>query len=123
MSLTFRIEGIEEEHGYDLPCPACGRSILAAVAAAERVECAACDGYGGPAELPQPQFELHVHGGNAAALFALLQLDATVPGVDPADLLVKLTLAACPPEHERHFAKLSQIATKARRYNRAVVWS
>lgn len=123
MSLTFRIDGIEEEQGFDLPCPACGRSILDATTGPEHVPCAACDGYGGPAELPQPQFELHVHGGNAAALFALLQLDATAPGVDPADLLVKLTLAACPPEHERHFAKLSQIATKARRYNRAVVWS
>ena len=123
MSVTFRIDGIEEEHGHELPCLTCGRSILDAMGP-EHVPCTACDGYGGPAELPRPRFELNVHNGNAAALQRLLQLDVGPGGsVDARDLLAKLTLAHCPPEHEHHFAALSRIATQAARYERSVVWA
>lgn len=122
MSVTFRIEGIEEEHGYELPCPTCGRSTLDAMGP-EHVPCSACDGYGGPAELPRPRFELNVHSGNGAALLRLLQLpDEPAGSVDARDLLVKLTLANCPRAHEQHFAALSRIATQAARYDRPVLW-
>ena len=122
MSVTFRIDGIEEEQGYELPCPSCGRSIRDAIGT-EHVPCTACDGYGGPAELPRPRFELNVHNGNAAALRHLLQLDGGPAGsVDARDLLVKLSLAKCPPEHQDHFATLSRIATQAARYGREIVW-
>ena len=123
MSVTFRVHGIGEEQGYELPCPFCKRSMRDVVASTEHVPCTECDGYGGPPELPQPQFELNVHQGNAGALLRLLQLDNAPAGsVDPVDLLVKLSLTPCPAAHERHFAQLAKIAKKARRYERSVVW-
>lgn len=123
VSVTFRIDGIDEEKGYELPCPMCGRSILDAMGP-EQVPCTACDGYGGPAELPRPRFELNVHNGNAAALLRLLQLGSEPAGsVDPRDLLVKLSLVGDVREHKQHFAALSRIATQAVRYERLVVWS
>jgi hypothetical protein len=126
MSMTFRVEGLDEERGYELPCKGCGVSLVGAMEPGEQrhLECRVCSGYGGAADadLPRPRHELNVHNGNAAALLSLLQLDPAAGEADPVDLLVKLSLVRVPRCHEDHVAVLSRIATRARKYSRKVVW-
>ena len=125
MSTTFTIDGIEEENGYELPCPACGHSLMSAANLSEPPNCSACLGYGGPDDMhmPVPQFVLNVHNGNARKLFDLLQLDPESGQVEAGDLLFRISMVNCPEAHDGHIAKLVKIAEKARKYDRPVVWS
>lgn len=147
MSFTFSIAGIEEEHGYELPCPDCGLSLDSAALPENQdrrnPDCS-CFGHGGPEELPAPQFELNVATANGIALLRFLGLETAEYGeVDPADLLTALALKqdhadllTVPYSHdarvidggrsqnqvERYFAKLTKIAAKAAEFDRMVVW-
>lgn len=135
MSLTFSIEDLHEEHGYDLPCPTCGLSTIAAMAlpATAPTTCEVCGGYGGPADehMPRPQFELNVSNVNGALLLEALDLDEEPSGaVEPTDLLRELAIKyqrrgdVFPlPQADAYWAQLRRIATKARQYSRRVVWS
>lgn len=145
MSVTFSIQGIHEEDGYELPCPSCGQSMRDCMDPERRdYDCTACMGYGGPAEMPQPQFELNVANTNALALLAFLGLPAECCGdADPQDILTALALrydshaelatdtvvdgnvthvGRSPFQCARYLEQLTKIATKAAKYDRRVVW-
>lgn len=120
MSVTFSIEGIREEAGYELPCPDCGLSLDNAHLHDDRDFDCSCMGYGGPRELPQPRFELNVHNGNAVAILGHLGLDAMAGDVDPRDVLSVLTQR--PLEREHHNTVLMRIARQAVKYDRQILW-
>lgn len=125
VSLTFKIDGIDEEHGYELPCPTCKRSTIDAVSGVPGdVDCPTCDGYGGPAELPEPRFELNVANAHGAELLQRLGIPGDCTGsVDPRDVLTALAMRPGVSERERRYdVVLSRIATMAVRYGRHVVW-
>lgn len=144
MTISFSIDGIEEEHGYDLPCPDCGLTLSDAHLDDDRNFDCSCYGYGGPEKLPEPQFYLNVSTENGVALLRHLGLPAEEFGqVDPQDLLTALAikegqddLLMCSGEFrgrnflggrtasqvERYRSKLTKIATKASDYGRDVVW-
>jgi len=143
MSITFSIEGIEEETGDELPCPQCKLSFRDNRSGKHSpMECL-CMGYGGPEQLPQPQFEMNVANGNAYALLeAIGQTPDYCGEVDPRDVLVgleRLQPGALESADEqpaanvycagrsseqvaRYVAQLRKIALKARKYDRRVVW-
>ena len=138
MSVTFRIEGIEEEDGDELPCPACGCSMRdMRMVVGPRAHCDTCSGYGGPERMPVPQFELNVANANAATLLRFLQLDVEVCGgeLEPEQLLQVLAvkegraieLADCgvlsTDQVARYWRMLRKIARKAMRYQRRVIWN
>lgn len=85
MSITFSIEGIHEEDGTDLPCPDCGLSLATAHLHPQRNFDCSCGGYGGPEELPEPQFQLNLSNGNGMALLRFLELGSDPYGAAEAD--------------------------------------
>lgn len=126
MSMTFSIQGLGEEHGYELPCTACGVSLLGALEPGERrhLDCRVCLGYGGPEELPKVRHELNVHNGNGVALLAALGLPTEAAGeVGARDLLVSLELRGDHPTVARYRETLERIASRAAKYDRPVVWA
>jgi hypothetical protein len=93
MSVTFCVEGLNEDTGYNLPCPECGLSPLQASQTDDKNEDCLCMGYGGPEHLPVPQHELNVANINAHALMTMLDLDSHPCGaIQPQDLLAKLSI-------------------------------
>lgn len=146
MSVTFSVEGLEEEHGYDLPCPDCGDSMMTAVARSVPLRDCSCMGYGGPIELPRPRFEMNLTNRNALVLLEWLDLpvqDGTLEGAtDGQDLLTTLAvketsqlvelLAAARDEFDvqqdvarlavRYVRLLSRIAQRAAKWGRSVIW-
>jgi len=148
MSITFSIEGIREEQGYELPCTGCGVSAIAALTTGEtrHRECPVCDGYGGASgeDQPQPRYELNVANLNGAELLDFLGLPVGYSGEVPGAAMV-LSLACNSARryklcrdtvqdgnvitHGRnreqvdyYFRVLNRIAKKATQYNRNVVW-
>jgi len=143
--MTFSIEGIEEETGDSLPCPDCGLSNYdnRVKPGASPMDCS-CMGYGGPEQMPVPQFELNVANVNGADLLRHLGLPAECYGeADPQDILTALALRHGSNDllesedrsegnvHEcgrsadqvaRYMAKLEKIAVKAAKYDRKVIW-
>lgn len=143
MSITFSIEGIEEETGNELPCPKCGVSLATACLPENHSnECELCQGYGGPAQLPEPQFELNVANGNGYALLEWMGLGAECAGdAHPWAILIALNTQDASPlqsvdvdagvvhycgrtaeQVARYVEKLRKIALKASDYDRKVVW-
>lgn len=127
MSTTFQIDGIDEERGHDLPCQACGHSLQSAIGL--QFDCAACDGYGGPAELPTPRFELNVAEERAGRLLRFLGADQDQDQLDPRDVLCRLVAGpdalarAVQVDDEtarRYIDTLTRIATKAIQYSRPI---
>jgi len=147
MTITFSIEGIQEETGDELPCLSCGETLLGAMHKANgdrNEDCPACFGYGGPETVAEPRFELNVSNVNAGALLRHLGIEFDYCGeVSPQDLLTALAVRSSDelmveaPHSEgnwhyggrsaeqvaRYVAKLEQIATMAAKYDRRVVWS
>lgn len=128
MSLTFSIEGLSEEHGYELPCKGCGVSLVEALEPGEKrhLDCRACGGYGGAAEqdMPKPRHELNVNNGRGAALLWALGLPVVPSGeVDPRDLLVALEGRGGHAAVAGYRRILERIATRAASYHRLVVWN
>jgi hypothetical protein len=122
MTLTFRIDGIEEEQGHDLPCPDCGLTLANAHLHHDRDFDCSCMGYGGPQELPTPRYELNVANMNGWDILVSLGFEADHCGtLDPRDLLTALTLRGR-NLNERYVTVLERIARQAVRYDRTVVW-
>ena len=149
MSVTFRVHGLEEEHGYDLPCPTCGLSIEAVIERESRgiprpFDCA-CQGYGGPPteDLPSPRYELNVANGNADALLRWLDLEGE-NACDGAVLLCRLAIkrpsagllvqavergarwtehGRTPEQVARYVEALERIASRAAKWDTVVEWS
>lgn len=143
MSITFSIEGIEEENGSELPCPDCGVSLAKACLPENHSNtCELCQGYGGPAQLPEAQFELNMANGNAYAVLEWMGLGAECAGdAHPWAILLALNTQDASPleavdvdagvvlysgrtreQVARYITKLRKIAHKAAKYNRKVVW-
>lgn len=141
MSVTFSIEGIEEETGYELPCEVCGRKLGHDDAMAD---CSACYGFGGPSNMPQPRFVLNIANGNAMDLLEYLGLYCDYAGsIDPG--LLDEKLREFPPNEfeapnrqlkanvtqcgrtkdqvDRYWRVLRRICKQAKKYSRKVVWS
>lgn len=128
MSMTFAIEGLSEEQGYELPCKGCGVSLMGALEPGEQrhLDCRVCGGYGGAADedMPKARHELNVNNGNGAALLRALGLPDSQDGAaDPRDILTALALRGEDEAVARYRATLERIASRAVKYNRAVVWS
>lgn len=146
MSITFSVEGIEEEHGYDLPCPDCGLSMddVVAIPGGSYVNAkCSCLGYGGPDKMPVVRYELNVSNVNAAALLDHLGIELDHCGaVEPLDVLAALAVRD-PAELLRtvthrdggwignprsvmtvahYYERLTRIAKMALEYRRRVVW-
>lgn len=121
MSVTFRIEGLSEEDGSDLPCPDCGLTLSDAHLRPDRNFDCSCMGYGGPEELPLPRYELNVHEGHAADILSHLGLHYTIGSESPHSILA--TLALRPLPNRAHGVTLLRIASKAAQYGRLVIWS
>lgn len=146
MTITFQIEGIEQEDGDELACPDCKLSMRdnRVKPGASPMDCS-CYGYGGPAVMPVPQFELNVSNVNGADLLRFLGVEFDYCGdIDPRDLLTALAnshgnhyqlevdptsegnvyyMGRSTDQVARNMAKLEKIATKAVKYGRRVVWS
>lgn len=147
MSITFSIQGIEEERGYELLCPDCGLSIISASLpenADRRDPDCSCGGYGGPDTLPEPRFSMNLSNTNALELLSHLGLDVDYVGsADPQDILTALAikegqddLLVSPTEQEgnvvrcgrtaeqvaSYIERLTRIAAKAAEYGRRVIW-
>jgi hypothetical protein len=144
MSLTFSIEGIQEEKGYELPCRGCGMTIMQAIG---QHECAVCSGYGGAADedMPKVRYELNVANLNGYALLNFLDLPLDASGaVKGIDLVLRLAIVKhsryelCRPAQrsgnvftgglerpqvDNYFRVLTRIARQAMRYRRNVIWS
>lgn len=145
MTISFSIDGIEEEHGYELPCPDCGLSLANAHLHHDRDFDCSCMGYGGPDKMPTPKFWLNVATENGLELLEHLGLPRTSEGqVKPHDLLTALAikegqddLLTLPLSHDgrfthngrsldqvgRYMVKLTELANKAAEYGSLVVWS
>lgn len=143
MSVTFSVEGLEEERGFDLPCPDCGISIGEALQNRPSLDCS-CGGYGGPEKLPIPRHELNVANGNAAAILRHLALESDDPrylfgGADPKDILTAMETrhwiglvspdrrlgpntikcGRTPDQASGYYRTLRRIAKKAAKYGRS----
>jgi hypothetical protein len=140
MSVTFSIDGIEQETGHDLPCPDCGTTL----ATGGGPDDCSCYGYGGPERLPFATFELNVANENAIALLRFLGLpDEYCGSVDATDLLGRLSIKRASvdllvepgsvdgrvisvgrnrAQVERYLDRIERIATQAQKYARNVVW-
>ena len=142
MSITFSIQGIEEETGDELPCAQCGLSFRDNRSGKHSpMECL-CMGYGGPEELPQPQFSMNVANGNGYAILDALNLPVECYGeADPRDILARLEClqpgelvtpdvdagvvfyaGRSAEQVARYRDQLRKIASKAAKYDRKVVW-
>lgn len=87
MSITFSIQGLEEEDGLDLPCEMCGCRLDRSCG---HFDCQ-CGGYGGPKNFPRPRYELNVANTNGLALLRFLNMDAEYYGsIDPDPMLAAL---------------------------------
>jgi len=142
MSITFSIQGIEEEHGYELPCPDCGLSMRDVSAGKSSPPDCSCMGYGGPDQLPVPRYELNISNFNAAALFSHLRIEFDDCGtIDPREILTALAvypaqalissdesssnLIMCGRSADtvkHYYDRLTRISQMALEYGRNVVW-
>lgn len=142
MTITFSIEGIEEEHGYELPCPDCGLSMDDAVGRKHGDPDCSCLGYGGPDKMPEVRYELNVSNANAGPLLDHLGIEFDHCGaVDPREVLAALAVrspaeltspashapgwfngARTPRTVAHYYARLTRIAKMAIKYERRVVW-
>lgn len=121
MTVTFSIDGIEEENGGDLPCPDCGLTL----ASPERGDpFCSCLGYGGPEQLPTPRFELNVSNVHAAELLESLDLACGLyqGDLEPREVLLALALRSPSCDRTRRYhVVLARIATKAEQYSRRIL--
>ncbi len=139
MSVSFWIDGIEEEDGSEFPCENCGRRIGDP---GPVTDCQLCYGWGGPSNFPPPRFRLHMSATNARALLQYLGVPFGGHRIEPALLLEKLTEfpphGFVAPNQKRHgvmvmgrtldqvwsyWRSLTRIARKAKQYKRNVRWS
>ena len=139
MSITFSIEGIEQDTGLELPCPSCGLRL--ADENDYESDCV-CMGYGGPPDIPIARFEMNLANGNAEALLTHLGFRVNDFGAPATDVIVALESnpryplitsdkwrglrsVICGRTREQvqlYYETLRRIALKAQQYSRAVVW-
>lgn len=121
MTITFRVDGLNEETGHDLPCPDCGLTLATAHLSEHQDPDCSCLGYGGPDVLPAPRYALNVATVNGVDLLRALGLPGTSVGsADPRDILTALVTSEGIEDRYREI--LERIAVRAARWDRAVVW-